>query len=117
MRSRTYEITFEGRAGAGLRAEFDDCEVLVGSSTTTLRVELPDQAALVGLMLRIIGRRLDVIQVRLVKPPNPGDAAKGWRLRRRGHRTWGSQASALSRRHHQSSSGQRTTRAVTVAGH
>lgn len=66
---RTYEITFVGQAGAALRAEFDDCEVSVGSGTTTLRAEVPDQAALWGLVERISGLRLDVIDMHLVAPP------------------------------------------------
>ena len=66
MQSQIYEITFAGQAGAGLRAEFDDCEVLVGPDKTTLRAELPDEAALAGLVLRITSLRLEVIQVRLM---------------------------------------------------
>ena len=50
MRSLTYEITFSGQAGRTLRAQFDDCEVTTGPDTTTLRAELPDQAALPGLV-------------------------------------------------------------------
>jgi len=69
VRPRTYEITFVGRAGAALRAEFDDCEVTVGADTTTLRAQVPDQAALWGLVQRITGLRLDVIEMRLVAPP------------------------------------------------
>lgn len=69
VRPRTYEITFVGKAGAALRAEFDDCEVSVGSGTTTLRAEVPDQAALWGLVERINGLRLDVIDMHLVAPP------------------------------------------------
>jgi hypothetical protein len=68
MGSQTYEITFAGRAGAVLREEFDDCEVTVGSGTTTLRAELPDQAAFAGLMQRIADLRLDVVHVILVAP-------------------------------------------------
>ena len=67
--SRIYEITFVGRADAVLHAEFDDCEVTVESGTTTLRAEVPDQAALWGLMERINGLRLDVIDMHLVAPP------------------------------------------------
>jgi len=66
VQSQTYEITFAGEAGAGLRAEFDDCEVTIGPDKTTLRAELPDEAALAGLMLRITSLRLEVVQVRLV---------------------------------------------------
>jgi hypothetical protein len=68
VRSLTYEITFAGEAGAALRREFDDCEVTLGPGTTTLRAELPDQAALAGLVLRITGFRLEMIQLRRVEP-------------------------------------------------
>jgi len=69
MRSQTYEITFRGEAGTTLRAEFDDCEVSIGPGTTTLRAELPDQAALAGLVQRITGLNLEVIGLRLAAPP------------------------------------------------
>ena len=71
MRPQTYEITFAGRAGSTLRAEFDDCEVIVGAGTTTLRAELPDQAVLSGLVLRITGLGLELIDVHLVAAPPP----------------------------------------------
>ena len=71
MRSRTYEITFVGQAGTALRGEFDDCEVSVGPGTTTLRAELPDQGALHGLMQRISGLGLELVDVRVVAPPPP----------------------------------------------
>ena len=61
-----YEITFAGRADPVLRAEFDDCEVTIGPVTTTLRAELPDPAALAGLMQRIAALRLEVVHVQLV---------------------------------------------------
>jgi len=72
VRSQTYEITFTGQAGRTLQAEFDDCEVSLGRGTTTLRAELPDQAALSGLMQRLTELRLEVIDVHLVAP-SPGD--------------------------------------------
>ena len=72
MRSQTYEITFLGQAGTTLRAEFDDCEVIIGPGTTTLRTELPDRGALTGLLERISCLGLDVIDVSLVAaPPGP----------------------------------------------
>jgi hypothetical protein len=71
MRPLAYEVTFTGQAGRALRAEFDDCDVTVGPRTTTLHAELPDQAALTGLVLRITGLGLEVIDVRRVDPP-PG---------------------------------------------
>jgi hypothetical protein len=69
VRSQTYEITFTGQAGTTLRAEFDDCEVTIGPGTTTLRAELPDQAALSGLVQRIFSLRLEVINLHRVTPP------------------------------------------------
>jgi hypothetical protein len=70
LRSQTYEITFTGQAGAAVRAEFDDCEVTIGPGTTTLRAQLPDQAALTGLMQRITSLRLEVIHMRrMTEPP------------------------------------------------
>ena len=72
MRSQIYEITFTGQAGSALRAEFDDCEVTLGPGTTTLRTEVPDQGALSGLMDRITGLGLEVIDMHLVAP-SPGD--------------------------------------------
>ena len=72
MRSQIYEITFTGQAGSALQAEFDDCEVTLGPGTTTLRAEVPDQGALSGLMNRITGLGLEVIDMHLVAP-SPGD--------------------------------------------
>jgi len=69
VRSQTYEITFTGEAGSALRAEFDDCEVTVGPGTTTLRADLPDQAALSGLVLRITGLGLELLHLQRVTPP------------------------------------------------
>jgi hypothetical protein len=68
FRPRTYEITFAGLAGATLRAAFEDCTVIVGPGTTTLRVQLPDQAALWGLVQRISGLGLELVDLYLVGP-------------------------------------------------
>jgi hypothetical protein len=68
IRPCTYEITFTGRAGDVLRTAFDDCMVTVGPGMTTLRAQLPDQAALWGLVQRIIGFRLEVVDLHLVAP-------------------------------------------------
>ncbi len=70
MQPQTYEITFTGQAGPVLRSEFDDCEITIGPGTTTLRAELPDPAALSGLVQRITGLRLEVVDLRLM-PPSP----------------------------------------------
>ena len=73
VRSQTYEITFLGQAGSTLTAEFDDCEITIGPGTTTLRADLPDQGALTGLMERISGLGLEVIDVSLVALPPSND--------------------------------------------
>jgi len=67
--SRTYEITFVGQAGTALRAEFDDCAVSVGPSTTTLHLELADQGALHGLIQRVASFGLELIDISVVAPP------------------------------------------------
>ena len=81
LRSLVYEIIFAGKAGSVLRAEFDDCEVSIGEETTTLRVELPDQAALWGVLQRIMGFGLKLIELRLVAVPSSmsggGSAGQG----------------------------------------
>ena len=71
-RSRMYEIIFAGQACSTLRAEFGDCEVIVGPGQTTLRAGLPDQAALSELVLRLAGLGLDVVDVHLVAPSAGG---------------------------------------------
>ena len=69
MRSQTYEITFTGQAGSTLREEFDDCEVTVGRGITTLRARLPDQEALAGLLQRVTGLGLEVIDMHIAASP------------------------------------------------
>jgi len=66
VRSRTYEITLAGKAGRTVRAEFEDCTIIAGPDTIILRAELPDQAALWGLMQRVMGLGLEVVHVLLV---------------------------------------------------
>jgi hypothetical protein len=63
MQSRMFEITFVGQAGPVVRAEFDDCDVSVGPGTTTLHSGLLDQSALHGLLQRISGLGLELIDV------------------------------------------------------
>ena len=81
LRSQVYEITFAGQAGSVLRAEFDDCEVSIGVDMTTLRVELPDQAALWGVLERMMEFGLQLVGLRLVAvlsaPSGHGGAGPG----------------------------------------
>jgi hypothetical protein len=69
MPTRTYEITFTGQAGPVLRAEFEDCQVITGPRITTLRAEIPDSAALTGLIQRVCALGLDVTGVRRLASP------------------------------------------------
>jgi hypothetical protein len=69
VQSRTYEVTFAGEAGAIILAEFDDCEVSVGPGATTLRLEIPDQGSLYGLLHRIASFGLELIDVSVVALP------------------------------------------------
>jgi hypothetical protein len=77
--SRTYEITFVGQAGKVLQAEFDDCEISVGPSTTTLRLQLADQGALHGLLQRIASFGLELIGLSVVPPAEVRDEMSGGR--------------------------------------
>ena len=86
VRSRTYEITFTftGRAGRAVCTEFDDCTVIVGRDTTTLRADLPDQGALWGLVQRIMGLGLDVVDLHLLRSGSGDHAAPEAAAERRG---------------------------------
>jgi len=66
VRPRTYEITVTGQAGRTVRAEFEDCTIIAGPDMTTLRAEVPDQAALWALMQRVMGLGLEMVHVHLV---------------------------------------------------
>jgi hypothetical protein len=63
---RTYEITFAGEAVAAIAAAFEDFEVIVRAGNTTLRAELPDQAALHGSIDRLQDFGLELLEVRVV---------------------------------------------------
>jgi hypothetical protein len=69
VRSQTYGITFTGQAGSTLSEESDDCEVTIGRGITTLRARLPDQEALAGLLQRITGLGLEVIDMHISASP------------------------------------------------
>jgi hypothetical protein len=66
---RTYELTFTGQAGSTARAEFEDCEVIVGPQSTTLRATLPDQSALAGLIERLLALHCELLRVAVLPPP------------------------------------------------
>ena len=63
---RTYEITFAGEAVPAIVCAFEDFAVTVCDGSTTLRVELPDQAALHGTLDRLLGLGLELLQIRTI---------------------------------------------------
>jgi hypothetical protein len=63
---RTYEITFAGEAVPAIVSAFEDFDVTVGDGSTTLRGELPDQAALHGTLDRLMGLGLELLQIRTI---------------------------------------------------
>ncbi len=66
MNGTRYDITFKGEAGAATRAAFEDVGISVGHGFTILHAELPDQAALRGMLDRIAVLGLELTEVRLV---------------------------------------------------
>jgi hypothetical protein len=66
MTIRTYEITFAGRAVTAVVDAFDDFEVTVDQTSTTMRGELVDQAALHGAIDRLRALGLELLEVRAV---------------------------------------------------
>jgi hypothetical protein len=71
MTSRTYEITFVGEAVPAIVAAFEEFDVIICSGCTTLRAELPDQAALHGAINRLMDFGLELLTVKAVDP-SPG---------------------------------------------
>jgi hypothetical protein len=66
MTPRTYEITFAGEAVPAIVGAFEDFDVSVGAGITTLRAQLPDQAALHGTLDRLRDLGLELVQVKAV---------------------------------------------------
>jgi hypothetical protein len=64
----TYEIRISGTLPDEVAAEFDDVEVMATAVSTVLSGDLPDQAALLGLLARLRALGLTVLEVRHVQP-------------------------------------------------
>jgi hypothetical protein len=69
MTPRTYEITFAGEAVPAIVAAFEDFDVTISPGCTTLKAELPDQAALHGAIDRLMDFGLELLTVKTVDPP------------------------------------------------
>lgn len=66
-----YEIVVRGEGGPAVHAVFDDLVVTVGDGRTTLCGDLPDQAALYGVLTRVQDLGLELVEVHQVdhEPP------------------------------------------------
>lgn len=73
MTPKTYEITFAGEPVPAVADAFEEFDVIVGWDSTTLRAELPDQAALHGAIDRIGALGLELLEIRAIEPPNRCD--------------------------------------------
>jgi hypothetical protein len=69
MAELIYELTFRGAASDTLAAAFEDCDVTTGQGVTIVRSTVPDQAALQGLIGRITGLGLELLEVHPVTDP------------------------------------------------
>lgn len=72
MTSKTYEISFLGEAVPAIAKAFDEFDVIVCSGRTTLRCQLPDQAALHGVIDRVRNLGLELLELRIVDPEGRG---------------------------------------------
>jgi len=70
MAQLVYELSFKGAASPTLKAAFDDCEVVTGPGMTTLRVAVPDAAAMHGMVDRVKDLGLEILELRLVVEPS-----------------------------------------------
>jgi hypothetical protein len=61
-----YEIRLSGIAGPVVRAALEEFDVEVDGETTTVRADLPDQAALHGLIDRLRDLGVEIIEVRRI---------------------------------------------------
>jgi hypothetical protein len=66
MATSTYEITFKGEAGARIRAAFEGLDISAMHGVTVLKGDLPDQAALHGIINRVEALGLELVDVRMV---------------------------------------------------
>jgi hypothetical protein len=69
MHTRHYEITVRGRLSASLLGAFDGLNASPTGGGTVIRGDIPDQAALFGVLERIDALGLELIAVRSVPAP------------------------------------------------
>jgi hypothetical protein len=59
-----FVITVRGEAGRVVTSAFDEFEICIEPNVTVLKGELPDQAALYGVLDRIKALGIEIIEVR-----------------------------------------------------
>jgi hypothetical protein len=64
MQSRHYEITVRGRLSAALAGAFAGLNATPVAANTVIRGDIPDQAALFGVLERIESLGLELLEVR-----------------------------------------------------
>jgi hypothetical protein len=69
MHTRHYEITVHGRLSAALVSAFEGLSATPAATGTVIRGEIPDQAALFGVLERIEALGLELLEVRSVPAP------------------------------------------------
>jgi hypothetical protein len=74
MAQLVYELSFKGAASDTLAGAFEDCVVTSRNGTTIVRSEVPDQAALHGLLARVQALGLELLELRLIAEPGVDDA-------------------------------------------
>jgi hypothetical protein len=72
-----YELSFKGAASDTLARAFEGCEIATRRGVTIVRSTVPDQAAVQGLIARIHGLGLELLDVHLVAEPNE-DGDENW---------------------------------------
>jgi len=71
MSDATYQVRVAGTVPAALLQELNDLTVSVEPPETVLHGSLPDQSALFGLISRIHGLGLRLVEVRRLPPDDP----------------------------------------------
>jgi hypothetical protein len=69
MKSTHYEITVRGRLSAALAGAFADLNATPVAANTVIRGDIPDQAALFGVLERIESLGLELLDVRAHPAP------------------------------------------------
>jgi hypothetical protein len=70
----TYEVRVQGAVPEGLVQQFDSIQAVV-SAGTTLAVDVPDAAALLGLINALREAGVELLEVRRLDPQSPTSPA------------------------------------------